>query len=479
MDPFSRSLLVAAVRCLDHGLFLEDTAALLEVTDDLVEQTVAMLRASGIRNPITAVVASTYGIPRLGEGMLPASLIADALQFHSRWPGRERGDVAASAALYSSKHGRRWGVLHVALELTDAERSADRALFPELLAAAWSAGGYHLRLLALDTARYMGGAIRGTAEFDLVRDFLSQIESSHWGLNSVLAEALATFDGIEAISSLAGIQDEIAEVLAAPPSTEADMAAYRIFSSQFENERILGPYCEAIDCLSEEDRRRLLTMAARGRSEHSMFGDTLIAELTQAARSDDLEIFEVLRHEAVRLDSESGFPQDAVAVHVLAVQGLAIFTAQLPDPDPGLPRAWRLTDELILALARGNERELHDAGARCWPELLSSEAGAAVDVLYNVAHAHGTVQGATSTYKMLTEAFPDQVRELLAWGLAHPDMLIRTTRASARRDHQQFIIRELGRLGSRATSALLEPWVADPHLGDEAATAIRELRRHD
>ncbi|MCW2720001.1 MAG: hypothetical protein JWR81_3823 [Pseudonocardia sp.] len=58
-------------------------------------------------------------------------------------------------------------------------------------------------------------------------------------------------------------------------------------------------------------------------------------------------------------------------------------------------------------------------------------------------------------------------------------MIISTTRLSSLGSHTSFIIRELGRLGTHETASLLEPWVADPYLGDEAATAIRQLRRHD
>lgn len=480
LDVFSRGLIVAAARCVDYGLFIEDIAALLQVTDQKIDHVVAVLRAEGFKTPLSAVVGSTYGIFRHTDEMLPASMIADALQFHSRWPGRERGNVASATELFQSSYRHGWGLLHTALQVVDAEHSTDRVLFPELLTAAWSAGGYHLRLHALDTARYMAGPLQGSEQFDHVKDFLSQIEPSDWALNSLLMEVLAAYDGIEPLNSLAGIRNEIDEVLAAPPSNDSDSAAFRIFSSQFEDHRVLGPYYEAIETLDEQDRRRLLTMAVRGRSEYSMFGDTLLAELTQLARPEDLEILESLQLEAAQLRTDSGMAQESVGIHVLAVQGLSIFSAPLPAPGPGLPPAWQLIDQLILALANGDERELRAAGARCWPELLSSAAGTAIDALYNIAHAHGIVlrAGTTSTYGSLTAAFPVETHDLMAWGLAHPDSVVATSPLSHLDTHHRFIINELGRLGTPATATLLEPWVADPHLGDTAAAAIRELRRH-
>ena len=478
LNPLSRSLLAATARCLDYGLFIEEMAGLLEATDDRVEAAVAALREAGFQAPISAAVASTYGIPRRGEEMLPASIVIETMEHHSRWPGRERGNVPVAAELLRTSHRRGWGLLYLAFHMCDGERPADCAVFPGLLEAAWSVRGYHLQLQALDTARYMRRHLEDTPEYGRVKDFLLVCETSGLGLNTMLGEALAAYDAIEPTTTLTDIRSRISEVLAAPVSAEVDAAAYGIFSWQFEPQDIVGPYFEAIEGLAPDDRRRLLIKAARGRPSYGSASDTIIDELVKMATPGDTDIREVLGLEAGRLDTESISPQEAVAVHVLAVQGMGIFGAHLPAQDTSLPAAWRRVDELVLALARGREPEIHEAGARNWPVLLNEEAGSAIDVLLRMSRAYGTLDGDSTSYLRLTDAFPDEVRRLLEWGINHLDLITRTTPLSSYTVHAPFIIRELGRLGIRETAHLLEPWLADPQFGDEAASAIRRLRQH-
>lgn len=477
LDPLSRTLLVAAARCLDYGRYIEEMATLFEATDARVDAAVSALREAGFRAPISGAVASTYGIPRRGEEMLPASIVAEAMQHHSRWPGREHGDVPVAAELLRTHHRQGWGLLYLALQMCDGDRPADCAVFPELLEAAWVERGYHLQLVALDTARYMSRHLEGTPEYDRVKDFLSVCETSGLGLNSMLGEALASYNAIEPTTTLADIRSHIGEVLAAAASPEADAAAYSIFCWQFESQNIVGPYFEAIESLAADDRRLLLIKAARGRPSYGFASDTIIDELVNVATPGDTEIRDVLSLEAGRLDTEAMSPQEAVAVHVLAVQGMGIFGPHLPTPDVTLPAAWRRVDQLVIALARGRAPEIQQASAHNWPVLLDDEPAAAVDVLLSMSTAYGTLGNGSTSYLRLTAAFPEEVLRLLEWGINHLDLIPRPAPLSSHTGHAPFIIRELGRLGTRETARLLEPWVADPHFGDAAASAIRRLRQ--
>jgi len=295
----------------------------------------------------------------------------------------------------------------------------------------------------------------------------------------MLVEALAVYDAIEPINTLDALREEIAALLAAPRSDEGDVAAFRVFSRQFENEQILGPYCEAIASFSEVNQTRLLVMAARGRSPYGMFADSLLTDIARRATRDDSEAIGVLQHEATHLDTDSGVPQDTVAAHLAAVIGLAAFTHQLPEADEtaaGLPRAWRLVDELLFALSREDPGELEDVGRRCWPELLGPEAPTAVDVVYNLSSARSYISPEeTSAYHRLASQFPDQLRRLLEWGLIHPTEVLSSTRLAHGAERSRFVIQELGRLGDARTVDLLRPWVGDPALGDAAVEALRRL----
>jgi hypothetical protein len=126
----------------------------------------------------------------------------------------------------------------------------------------------------------------------------------------------------------------------------------------------------------------------------------------------------------------------------------------------------------------------HLGGRHChWPALLGDEVAAAIDVLLNLARAWSTVDpDGAMPYTDLAATFPSEVRQLLVWGLDNLDLVQPTTRLTSAQmksrpsEHASFVIRELGRLGRPETASLLEPWVADPHLGDVAAAAIRQLR---
>lgn len=408
--------------------------------------------------------------------MLPASIVIETMEHHYRWPSREQGNVPVAAELLRTGHRRGWGLLYLALHMCDGDRPANCSVFPGLLKEAWSIHGYHLQLLALDTARYMRRHLEGAPEYDRVKGFLLVCETSGLGLNSILGEALATYDAIEPLNTLADVRSHIDEVLASQASPEADADAYSIFAWQFEPQEIVGPYFEAIDALPADGRRRLLIKAARGRPSYGFASDTIIGELVKMATVDDIEIQAVLALEAGRIETETISPQEAVAVHLLAVQGMGIFGAHLPSPDPALPAPWRRVDQLVLALARGRESEIHKAGARNWPPLLKDEAGAAIDVLMSMSKAYDTLDGNSTSYLRLTEAFPEEVRHLYEWGVIRLDLITKTT-LSRHYAPGPFIIRELGRLGTRETAHLLEPLMADPEFGDEAASAIRKLRQ--
>jgi len=241
--------------------------------------------------------------------------------------------------------------------------------------------------------------------------------------------------------------------------------------------------------------------AARGRSPYGMFAaaasrvgaalrrpapalpQSAAAGATSSgarrATRDDSEAIGVLQHEATHLDTDSGVPQDTVAAHLAAVIGLAAFTHQLPEADEtaaGLPRAWRLVDELLFALSREDPGELEDVGRRCWPELLGPEAPTAVDVVYNLSSARSYISPEeTSAYHRLASQFPDQLRRLLEWGLIHPTEVLSSTRLAHGAERSRFVIQELGRLGDARTVDLLRPWVGDPALGDAAVEALRRL----
>ena len=128
---------------------------------------------------------------------------------------------------------------------------------------AWQAGGYHLRLKALDTVVRVGRRLDDQTRARLVEVLESFDVSSNIALSSLLVDALAACDAIEPMRTLDQIRGEIETVLAQPDNPDAWTLASGIYYSQFENNDIVGPYFEAVAELDDRRKLQLCVMAAR------------------------------------------------------------------------------------------------------------------------------------------------------------------------------------------------------------------------
>ena len=480
-------LLVAAVECFGDGLFVDEIAGLLEATDQAGEAIIENLRATGCAAPISMFVNAAYsGMRSASSGLLPAQLVMDVLQHHKIRRYRQDDDRARAAALWNARPVRGRGLLFAAVEVINPRQAEDRAITLELLNAARRARGYHLQLATLNAIHRMPRPLaeHDPALYEAVRGSLAELPAPQsWGLSTTFVECLAAFELIEPTRTVADITDEIDEILIAPSSHGMDERAYTVWSNQFEDEVLVGPVCEAVSSLTPAARVRLLTMAVRGRPAYGWFGETLIRALVDEADPDDAEVIDALTGPATSLDLNTPGTQEAIGFHVAAVVALATFTQQLPPVDPGaLPRVWHVMAELLHEAAR-RQLGLTTSGAddltvRRWAELHDDHPGSAVDVLFSLAHADTLGSSAAGgPYVILADSAPHEVRRLLEWGLRHPEQILEAALfIGDPRGQLRFVIQELGRFGGDDTAALLELWVADPHLGRSAVETIRCLR---
>jgi hypothetical protein len=481
-------LLVAASYCFEHGLFVDEVAALLEATDQAGETIMDSLRAESCTNPVSLFVASAYaGMRDRKSGPLPAQLVMEVLEGHKIGRSLRRQPCALAAQLVNSgrAHGR--GLLYAAVQVLDVEQPEDRAITLQLIDSAWHAGAYHLKLETLNAIYRMP---RSLAEHDAplyeaVRQFLSELPAPRsLGLSGSLVDCLAAFGLVEPTLTVEEITASIDELLAAPSSHDVDELAYTVWSNQFEAEFLVGPVYEAVAELAPAKRVRLLTMAIRGRPDFGLFDASLIQSLIDEADSTDVEVVDALTGPATTIDLNSPCPQDAVGFHVAAIVALARLGERLPPvDDPAFPRAWRLVDELLhdavardLNLASSLDE---DKVADYWGRLRNDHPGEAVCVLHSLVDAESMVAGGLddSPYKMLVDSAPNQVRQLFEWGLRHPvDVPTAALFVGGPHSGLTFIIRQLGHLGDEDTAALLEAWAGDPDLGKVAVEEIRRLR---
>jgi Nuclease-related domain len=482
-DALEAALLTVTGRCLRRGSFLSEVTALLDATDARCEAEMRRLREEGYKQPVSAVVAATYcpgWSPSTRFDCLPGTLLLAACE--QDWRGRgqpHQPPGVITKMLQSTGSPPRWGRLYLALTLLNPDDSDDAAHLPSLIQAAWKAGGYHLRLAALNTAVQVGRRIDDHARSRLVDVLTSLDVSGNIWLSTILVEALAACEAVEPMSTLDQLRADIDAVLAEPDNPVAWTVASRIFYRQYENEGIVGPYAEAIAGLDDRRMLQLCVMAARAESSAWQPG-WVLREIADRAKLADDAGREVLR-EAATTVADSPFPVEAVQAHLEALRGWAHIADRLPgagdrDGDVG-QRAWRLVDELIFRL----ERDDPPSGeiARCWQELHGPCASAAVDVLSMVRQASewgSVIHRTPQPYGRLVETYPDQIRALLRWGLQNRDQLVATMRLPAR-ELSSYMIGELGRVGDTGTVALLHAYVTDRELGPLAVKAIRTLER--
>jgi hypothetical protein len=481
-----QALLSAVGLGLRHGLLLPEVAALAEATDRRCSQEMLELVRNGHRSAISTVVEATYGStwPNLTTAGLPISIVVRACQRAFFAGRRPPGDgPGATTFLEVAPADPRWGLLYLALLLLHHERASDMTLLPDLLRAAWEAGGHRLRMLALERVTDHAGVVDDTTRHR-IRQLLNGLDADgNILLSTSLVDALAGYDELEPAETLDSLRTRIAAILAQPRHPLAAASARQIIGGQFENESVVGPCYQAVRELDDERMLRLCTIAANGDNTMRIHAEWLMRQITDRLEHADDAARALVRAAATRIDPGEMMVQEAVQAHLVAMHGWGRIADALPLPEPsdgGIgARAWRLVDELLFGLLR--DQPLPAAAVDgIWTELLDLCAPAAVDVLYHLRTAAilDCLSG-DHPYFRLALAYPRQVLRLLEWGLANRHTLMTTVRSGHPDWREEIIVSELGRLGTRHTADFLRAHLDDPTIGSQVVTAIRVIeQRH-
>lgn len=378
---------------------------------------------------------------------------------------------------------RCYGRLFLAAYLSHPIRHPEDAEnLPELVAAGLPVGGYHLRLELIQTAQFGCCALEDDARQRMITVLNGyDADPSDWGTNSLIIEALASYDEIEPVSSLEGIQAEIAELLSDAENPELHPLALAAVSRMFEDERILGPYSEAIDSLPQDERMTLFAMATLAPDYSFIAGPYALRHLSDGVRSSEGIVARALETHAVAVPDDTFDRQHAVASHLHALRGWARVSPTLPlaaERTEPFAIAWRLVDELLLLLFRGvNGTPLTEA---VWRQLVNELPAAATIVLHDMYHAtaglvsYGDMKS-FNPHQNLVTSYPEQVRELLEWALAHRDA-IRATKWDIFGGIGSYAVRTLGHVGTPQTADLLRHhYVHDTELGRDAVAAVHAI----
>lgn len=483
-SPIERRLLRAIGRCVLNGMLITEVAELLDETDRMLRPAMIALSDKGSPISTSVVFASAYAhqYPRAADA-LPASYVCGAIDTERRWDDEPDCETGLATAMWRPHPS--WGRLHAAVLLSRPLRHPDDlkgAL--DLIRAAWRAGGYHLRLEVLETARF---AYHAASEQDrnAIADFLETLDVSYSiGLSSALLEVLGMCGRIQPANSLEDINAEIAGALADPDDPQLQQQAVSLVSRQYEDETVFGPYAEAIDALPAEQRLTLNAMAVLAPADYVSFGyPGAIRELADHVTTQAEPAGRALSHAARRIRLDTICRQDSVAAHLHALRGWAKVADRLPVSAPSdntdepavvmFTSTWRLIDELLFPLIRG-EQLATDLADFIWDSLLTRcplPAAAVHCDIRTALIAYYNNDAAFAPHQLLEQAYPDRIRALMLHALTHRKELKDWDASGA----QQTIVAVLAEVGDHQTAEILRHYVHHPELGATAIAAIKTI----
>ncbi|MFK4087232.1 NERD domain-containing protein [Kribbella sp. NPDC020789] len=479
--PADTAMLQAVAQLVLSGYFVSEVRQVLDHTDALCRREMQRQKAAGQQAPISLVVASTYGAPRSRQYLPAGAIITAALetyQMNHRTGGSPRSLVNG---LLLAPPTPGWGRVYAAALIARSSRSPDDlSALPDLLEHARRLGGYHLQLACLMAVQFNVADLedpRRARIVDLLHQLLDEVDPMNIGISSTLIEILASLGEISPGISVASIQDSIETVFEADPLDPYtwDMANGFV-SSIFEDERIIGPYGEAVAGLDAERRIKLYALAIRS-DRCDMFRDWVTRELVDLARANPTaDIARAAILDEARAVPESSFSvQNRVASHVEAVCAWALLSDNFPSlgadrPDP-FARAWDAVDQLTFATCRQSGCE--EQTVSVWWRILRDQPAAALEVLYDLDRANYRASDSWpfATFKL---RWTDELRQILTWGLQNRTTLPRFRHAWGS-EQDQFIISVLGAVGDESTLQLLRSARRDCDHDAAVVDAIRAL----
>lgn len=484
--PMEFAALSAAGRCAHRGLFLGEIGALMDATDTVLRNAMIELRDAGSRRSISTVIAASFA-PMASRDSLAASVVASAAEHQRVFTKALPAEPAPVATPLWRHNSRCFGRLYLAAILSQRIRHPiDGQNLPDLVETGLAAGGYHLRLELIQAAQFACRVLDSGSRTRMINVLNAyQPDPGDWGTSSLLIEALASYDQITPMTTLKAITEQINEVLVDHNDPDRRRLARGIVASQYEDERILGPYTEAIDALPEHKRLTLFAMSVLAPGYGSISNPYALRHLADGVRSPDGIIGAALAHYAGAVPDDTVVRSEDVASHLHGLQGWAKISETLPPStnsrDEPFAVAWRMFDELLLRLVRAEADEA--AADAIWRQLLADFPAHAAQIMSDIYRAdmslvtyHDKPGQEFSPHRMLVHTYPEQLRQLTEWALAHRAQLTRPDWPHAYGDLAVYAIRTLALVGTADTADLLRHhYIHDTALGREAIHAVQAI----
>ena len=195
---------------------------------------------------------------------------------------------------------------------------------------------YHVQLELIYFAQYLH-EVDEPHRGEIIEALEASLNKLGVMMNSIIVDALKAFGTLdeEEQGYIQVVRNEIEDALSTD-SNEADLAAWGIFSCQFDHP-FDSAYCEEIQGLDDSRKKLLFTKACRGANlPHVSFLGILIRELSQF---NDPNVAPVIARWIALPDKKFFMPQEALEVFVTAHEALGRLGAELPQLRDGTTTA--------------------------------------------------------------------------------------------------------------------------------------------
>ena len=499
-NPNDRHLCAVIARNLDLPEVKRHFLSLLDSTERHLKEAVHFAaKASNFRPSAvwSEAVRSYGGTIDYGTMPLPCTTILGDIRSFRMFSGRSAGPLPIHAELVDRAMSQE--VSHFALHALNRDsRTTDSAtplaLKLELVQRGLESGIDVIKMDSIDLLHSMRREMDDASEEQMqrARDLLKGVETNNIMLNSLKLEVLASYGGLELMVTEEEALSEMMSVINYDPTSEhlnelarmqdmsvdeiVSQSAYSYLSRIFEDV-FQGVYWDAYQSLDEEEKRKILCLAAKEKNA-GFWSDWVLSELL---KFDGEEVVAIYRRWASGMNPESFSPQEAVVSFMLAIKGLAKHEGLPPEyrtPTTVDDVAWKIMGELLYWHFR--QAETHAEPERIqelWNRLSRETPDAVADVLYQLSHSQWRAREDSFQVRLET-IYSDRVRPLLEHSVERRASLTSIFRHGGRQDRSviRYVLGTLGDIGNQNTISSLKGLVEDHELGAVSIKAIAAIR---